>query len=131
HIGPDVFLLPRAFEWPRAMRVKTLLACSAAAALLTHVAGFTAPVPTPDFDAAREELVNLLSGFIQVDTSSPPGNETKGAENLKLFLDSEGILSEILALDPTRGTLVARLKGNGKKKPLLLMGHTDVVGVER
>ena len=47
------------------------------------------------------------------------------------LLDREGIPSEILALEPTRGSLVARLKGNGTKKPLLLMGHTDVVGVER
>ena len=86
---------------------------------------------TPDFTAARDEAVKILSGFIQVDTSNPPGNETKGAEYLKRFLDREGIPSEILALEPSRGNLVARLKGNGKKKPLLLMGHIDVVGVER
>ena len=113
------------------MRVKPLFACGAAAALLISFAGFAAPVPAPHFDTAREDLVQLLSGFIQVNTSSPPGNETKAAEYLKGFLDREGIPSEILALEPARGNLVARLKGNGKKKPLLLMGHTDVVGVER
>jgi acetylornithine deacetylase/succinyl-diaminopimelate desuccinylase-like protein len=91
----------------------------------------TGALPAPDFAAARDEAVKILSGFIQVDTSNPPGNETKGAEYLKRFLDREGIPSEILALEPTRGNLVARLKGNGKKKPLLLMGHIDVVGVER
>ena len=111
--------------------MKIVLACRAAAALLVPAAGFAASVPTPDFGAAREEVVKLLSGFVQVDTTSPPGNETKGAEYLKRFLDSEGIPSEILALEPARGNLVARLKGSGKKKPLLLMGHTDVVGVER
>jgi acetylornithine deacetylase/succinyl-diaminopimelate desuccinylase-like protein len=87
--------------------------------------------PVPDFAAARDEAVRILSGFIQVDTSNPPGNETKGAEYLKRILDREGIASEILALEPARGNLVARLKGNGRKKPLLLMGHIDVVGVER
>ena len=111
--------------------MKTLLACRVAAALLIPMAAFAALVPTPDFDAAREETVRILSGFIQVDTTSPPGNETKGAEYLKRFLDREGIPAEILALEPARGNLVARLKGNGKRKPLLLMGHTDVVGVER
>ena len=90
-----------------------------------------AATPTPDFDAARDEAVKILSGFIQVDTTNPPGNETKGAEYLKKFLDREGIPSEILALEPARGNLVARLKGSGRKRPLLLMGHTDVVGVER
>ncbi|MSU42350.1 MAG: M20/M25/M40 family metallo-hydrolase [Pedosphaera sp.] len=85
----------------------------------------------PDFAAARAETVKMLAGFIGVDTSNPPGNETKGAEFLKAILDREGIASEILELEKGRGNLVARLKGNGKKRPLLLMGHIDVVGVER
>ncbi len=85
----------------------------------------------PDFTVAREEAVKILSGFVRVDTSNPPGNETRGAEYLKAILDREGIASEILELEKGRGNLVARLKGSGKKKPLLLMGHLDVVGVER
>ena len=85
----------------------------------------------PDFDAAHQEVVATLTQFVRIDTSNPPGNETKAAEFLKAFLDKEGIPSEIVALDPKRGSLIARLKGNGKKKPLLLLGHTDVVGVER
>src|SRR4029453_4572888 len=115
-IHPPVFLLQRFAGWPRAVRVKTLLACGAAAALLIHSAGFAASIPAPDFEVAREELVNMLSGFIQVDTTSPPGNETKGAEYLKRFFDREGIPAETLALEPARGNLVARLKGSGKKK---------------
>jgi acetylornithine deacetylase/succinyl-diaminopimelate desuccinylase-like protein len=88
-------------------------------------------VPAPDFASARDEAVQILSGFIKVDTSNPPGNETRGAEYLKAILDREGIASEIFSLEPARGNLVARLKGTGSKKPLLLMGHLDVVGVER
>ncbi|PHX94294.1 MAG: peptidase M20, partial [Pedosphaera sp.] len=90
-----------------------------------------APLPQPNFPAALNETITNLSAFIRVDTVNPPGNETRGAQFLKAILDREGIPSEILALEPARGSLVARLKGNGKKKPLLLMGHTDVVGVER
>jgi acetylornithine deacetylase/succinyl-diaminopimelate desuccinylase-like protein len=86
---------------------------------------------TPDFDAAHKEAIEILSGFIKVDTSNPPGNETKGAQFLKTWLDKAGIASEILELEPGRGNLVARIKGSGRKKPLLLMGHLDVVGVER
>ncbi len=89
-----------------------------------------AQTPAPNFTAAHEELVKILQGFIRVDTSNPPGNETKGAEYLKAFLEREGIPAEIFELERGRGNLVARLKGNGKKKPLLLMGHLDVVGVE-
>lgn len=85
----------------------------------------------PDFSKARDEAIRILQELIRIDTSNPPGNETKAAEYLKNTLDKEGIPSEILAKDPARGNLVARIKGNGKKKPILLMGHTDVVGVER
>jgi len=90
-----------------------------------------APIPQPNFPAALNEIVTNLSAFIRVDTVNPPGNETRGAQFLKALLDREGIPSEILALEPARGSLVARLRGNGKKKPLMLLGHTDVVGVER
>src|SRR5262249_61906004 len=38
---------------------------------------------------------------------------------------------KISEMERSRGSSVARFKGNGKKKPLLLMGHIDVVGVER
>ena len=85
----------------------------------------------PDFVKAREETVERLRELIRIDTSNPPGNETRAAEHLKAILDREGIASEIIAKEPSRGNLVARLQGNGKKKPLLLMGHMDTVGVER
>src|SRR4026208_1104662 len=87
--------------------------------------------PAPDFDAAHKELMEILSGFIKVETVNPPGNETRGAEFLKGYLDKAGIHSEILEVEPRRGNLVARIKGNGKKKPLLLMGHLEFAGVER
>ncbi len=85
----------------------------------------------PDYAIASPQLVEVLVGLVKIDTSNPPGNETQAADYFKSMLDRDGIESEILTLAPGRGNLVARLRGNGKKKPLLLMGHTDVVGVER
>jgi acetylornithine deacetylase/succinyl-diaminopimelate desuccinylase-like protein len=81
--------------------------------------------------AWRDETIHILSELIKIDTSNPPGNETRAAEYIKSVLAKEGIESEIIESAPGRGSLVARLKGNGKKRPLLLMGHIDVVGVER
>src|SRR3990172_4470321 len=86
---------------------------------------------TPDFRASRDEAVQNLQAMIRIDTSNPPGNESKLAEYLKGILDKEGIASEIIAAEPGRGNLIARIKGNGRKKPLLLMGHSDTVGVEK
>ena len=87
--------------------------------------------PAPDFAAAHAEVVTNLTAFIRVDTVNPPGNETRGADFIKAILDREGIASELLVLEPARANIVARLKGSGKKRPVLLMGHMDVVGVER
>jgi acetylornithine deacetylase/succinyl-diaminopimelate desuccinylase-like protein len=112
-------------------RMITILATLSLFAPGLLFAGSQQKQSSPDFSKARDEAVEILSGFVRVDTTNPPGNETKGAEYLKAILDREGIASEIFELEPGRGNLVARLKGNGKKRPLLLMGHIDVVGVER
>jgi acetylornithine deacetylase/succinyl-diaminopimelate desuccinylase-like protein len=84
-----------------------------------------------DPPAWRDETIQILSDLIKIDTSNPPGNETRAAEYIKSLLTKEGIESEVLESAPGRGSVIARLKGNGKKRPLLLMGHLDVVGVER
>jgi acetylornithine deacetylase/succinyl-diaminopimelate desuccinylase-like protein len=82
-------------------------------------------------EAWREEAKSFLSALVKIDTSNPPGNEIKAANYIKSVLDKEGIPSEIFESAPGRANLVARLKGNGTEKPLMLMGHLDVVGVER
>jgi acetylornithine deacetylase/succinyl-diaminopimelate desuccinylase-like protein len=62
--------------------------------------------------------------------STPPGGEKPAADYIKQILDKEGIPAQLLALEPNRPNVVARLKGNGSKRPLLLMAHTDVVNVD-
>jgi acetylornithine deacetylase/succinyl-diaminopimelate desuccinylase-like protein len=104
--------------------VALLVASLTAAAAAQHAS-------SPDFAKSRDEALAVARALIRIDTSNPPGNETKAAQYLKTVLDQEGIASEIIANDPARGNLVARIKGNGRKRPLLLLGHTDVVGVER
>jgi len=113
------------------MRSHRLLICCALVLFAARLQAQPAARTAIDFAAARSEAVRILQDLIRIDTSNPPGGETRAAEYLKRILDREGIPSEILALDPARGNLVARLKGSGRKKPMLVMGHTDVVGVER
>jgi len=108
---------------------KFLLVIAALASLL--LPSILAAQTPPNFPSARDEAVQNLQAMIRIDTSNPPGNETKLAEYLKGILDKEGIAAEIIAAEPTRGNLIARIKGNGREKPLLLMGHSDTVGVQR
>jgi acetylornithine deacetylase/succinyl-diaminopimelate desuccinylase-like protein len=87
------------------------------------------PAGVPDFAKAGDEAIGFLQDLVRIDTSS--GNESKAAEYVKSVLDKEGIPAEIFTLENGRGNVVARLKGNGSKRPILLMGHTDVVGIEK
>jgi acetylornithine deacetylase/succinyl-diaminopimelate desuccinylase-like protein len=90
-----------------------------------------ATASSPIGEVSRVEAVRFLTDLVKIDTSNPPGNEVKAANYIKSVLDKEGIASEIFESAPGRGNIVARLKGNGSKRPLMLMGHLDVVGVER
>ena len=84
-----------------------------------------------DWTKLQAEILEHYSNLIKIDTSSPPGNETKAAQYVKSVLEREGIPAQIYELEPGRGNVIARLKGNGSKRPILLMGHLDVVGVQR
>ena len=83
------------------------------------------------WDKVARETLEHFQALLRLDTTSPPGNETRVAEYLKKALEQEGISATLLALDPKRANLVARIRGNGSKRPILVMGHTDVVGVQR
>ena len=81
-------------------------------------------------DALEPEIMRHYQAVLRLDTTNPPGNEHLVVDYLKQVFDAEGIPSQIFALDPNRSNIVARLKGNGKKRPLLIMGHTDDVTVD-
>src|ERR1700750_2850107 len=88
------------------------------------------PQATPDWKAVEEETMRHYQALLRLDTRNPPGNEHLAAEYLKGVFDQAGIPAQIFALDPKRSNVVARLKGNGKKRPILILGHSDVVTVD-
>ena len=98
--------------------------CIAAASLAR------AQAPQIDWKAIEAETMQHFQALLRFDTSDPPGNEKPAADYLKQVLEKEGIPVTVLALESHRPSIVARLKGNGSKKPLLLMAHTDVVNVD-
>lgn len=84
----------------------------------------------PDWPEIEEETMRHFQAILRLDTRNPPGNEKLVVDYLKGVLESEGIETKVFALDPQRPNLVARLRGSGKKRPVLIMGHTDVVTVD-
>ena len=106
---------------------------TAASILVTLAAAQPAPaqsLPQPKWPDIERETLEHFQAILQIDTRNPPGNERRAAEYLKSVFDREGIPAEIIALDSNRANVVARLKGNGRKRPILIMGHTDVVTVD-
>jgi acetylornithine deacetylase/succinyl-diaminopimelate desuccinylase-like protein len=75
----------------------------------------------------ENEVANFLSQLIRIDTTNPPGNETKAANFLSENLGKDGIGCKIFESSPSRGSVIARLKGSGEKPRLLLLSHLDVV----
>jgi acetylornithine deacetylase/succinyl-diaminopimelate desuccinylase-like protein len=82
------------------------------------------------WQSLENEAVTVLSRYIQIDTTNPPGNEIKAAEFFKEIFDREGIESHIIESSPGRGNIYARLRGDGSKKAIVLLNHMDVVPAE-
>jgi acetylornithine deacetylase/succinyl-diaminopimelate desuccinylase-like protein len=81
-------------------------------------------IPWP---AYQEMAVDLMRQYLRINTSNPPGNEIQAARFFKRIFDKEGIQNEIFEYQPGRANIIARLKGNGSKRPIILLSHMDVV----
>jgi len=83
----------------------------------------------------QQRALEYFLDLLKIDTSNPPGHETRVAQYLKGVCDREGIPNELLGGDPQRLNFVARLtaasSASPAPRPLLLMAHSDVVPVQR
>jgi acetylornithine deacetylase/succinyl-diaminopimelate desuccinylase-like protein len=84
-----------------------------------------------DWNQLLDEATRYLQEYIRVQTVNPPGNEIEGTKFFKKIFDKEFIPCQIFEPSPGRGSFLATLKGNGKKKPILLLNHIDVVPAEK
>lgn len=79
---------------------------------------------------ALREMTTWLQDLIRINTAPPHQNETKAARYIQRVFKKEGISSKILERTKGRGNIIARIKGDGTARPLLLMSHLDVVDAE-
>jgi acetylornithine deacetylase/succinyl-diaminopimelate desuccinylase-like protein len=82
-----------------------------------------------ELDWARlgREAAELLAGYIRIDTTNPPGNEGAAAEFLAGHFRGQEIPVQLFAPEPKRASVLARLPGSGKGRPIVLLNHLDVV----
>jgi acetylornithine deacetylase/succinyl-diaminopimelate desuccinylase-like protein len=121
----DVVELPRRIRAAE-VRMRILIGALILASCVPAVAA-----DSPDWPALGNEAVRLLTQYLAFDTTNPPGNETKAAEFLKAVFDREGIEARVLEPEPGRGSIYARLPGDGTRRAVILLNHLDVVPAER
>lgn len=85
------------------------------------------PADLVNLDSLADEGIRILSEYIRIDSSNPPGNEEAAARFLSRVLRREEIPYRILESAPRRVNLYARIRGTGQDAPLLLLQHMDVV----
>lgn len=80
-----------------------------------------------NWESLQKEATELFVQYLKIDTTNPPGNETRAANFFAELCKREGIEHQVFEPVPGRGTLWARLKGSGSQRPVILLNHTDVV----
>ncbi len=105
-----------------------MAAATATAVLLIAGAARADSARSFEWDALTREATDLLSDYIQINTSNPPGNELPAAKLLKEKFLHDGIPAAVFEPSPGRGLIAARLRGIGRnRKALSLLSHMDVV----
>jgi acetylornithine deacetylase/succinyl-diaminopimelate desuccinylase-like protein len=84
-----------------------------------------------DWSQLLKETLHYFQGYVRIETVNPPGNEVKAAAFFKTIFDHESIPSQVFEPSPGRGNFLATLKGDGSKRPILLLSHMDVVPAEK
>src|SRR5262245_16450048 len=110
--------------------MRTVFLAVVACALTAHALPLAQGRFQPDWPSLEGETMGHFQSLLRFDTTDPPGGEEPAALYLKEVLEKEGIPVQLFTLEPKRTNVVARLKGNGRRRPLLIMAHTDTVNVD-
>src|SRR5438270_2064686 len=107
--------MPRAIRW---------------ALLFGWIAGFGAPVRAQSLDPANQMARDILKQLVEINTTDSVGNVTTAAEAMAQRLRNAGFTEDdlhVVGPNDRKKNLVVRYRGTGKRKPILFIGHLDVV----
>ena len=114
---------------------RTVLALSLALCGLAGTTGASAQTTaTPSLTPQQQRFHDIYKELIEINTTHSVGDNTLAARAMEKRLIESGFAPgdiQIFEPFPKKGNLVMRFKGNGSKKPLLLLAHIDVVEARR
>src|SRR2546428_6824705 len=108
--------------------------CRFSTLLLLLAAVMAEAAPPPLDDATRQLTHDIYKQLVEINTTDSVGNTTTAAEAMAARLRAAGFPAadvRVLAPNPRKGNLVARLRGSTNQKPILLLAHLDVVEAKR
>src|SRR5271157_3635196 len=103
--------------------------------LAVMVVVLSAPALLAQVDPGTRQLArDIFKQLIEINTTDSVGSTTVAAEAMAQRLRDAGFpAADVVVLRPNarKGNMVARLRGTGAHKPILLIGHLDVVEARR
>jgi acetylornithine deacetylase/succinyl-diaminopimelate desuccinylase-like protein len=103
-------------------------------ALLSLCGALASAAGTDTLTSQQHFARDVYQELVEINTTASVGDTYKAAQAMAARLRSAGFPDtdlHVFETGPKRGDLVARLHGTGKRKPILLMAHTDVVEAKR
>jgi len=97
-------------------------------------AGVQAPASTQNLNPQQQGALDIYRELLEINTTASVGDTYEAAKAMAARLTAAGFpAADVQAFEsaPKRGNLVARLRGTGKRKPILLVAHIDVVEAKR
>ncbi|MCU1306682.1 MAG: peptidase [Acidobacteriaceae bacterium] len=113
----------------RSSLTKSLTTAIILAAIALPAQAQSKKIPSERLDKYSNLAVEWLQEYLRIDTTNPPGDEILAADFFKKIFDKEGIENQVFEFDPAhhRANIWAHIRGNGAKRPLILLNHMDVV----
>ena len=104
------------------------------ATALTFLACLGEPVRAQTLTAQQQAAVDIYQELVEINTVTETGDTARAAEAMAARLRAAGFGGsdvQVFSPAPRKGNMVARLRGIGARKPILLLAHLDVVPARR
>jgi acetylornithine deacetylase/succinyl-diaminopimelate desuccinylase-like protein len=105
-----------------------------AALLAAVIAAAPAALRAETLTPPQQLAFDVYKELVEIDTTTATGDTQRAAEAMAARLRAAGFAGDdvqVFSPVPRKGNLVARLRGTGKRKPILLLAHLDVVPARR